>query len=65
MDSNTVFALLLDRTAINAIEDGKLTLCLEALDAAVDRRRQVALAEVFNKWALRCRGCARFFRDSC
>ena len=35
-----------------------LTLWVEALDAAVDRRRQEALVAVFNKLALRCRGCA-------
>ena len=58
MEPNTVFALLLDRPAITRIEDGKLTLWVEALDAAVDRRRQGALVAVFNKLALRCRGCA-------
>ena len=57
MDPNTVFALLLDRPATTCIEDGKLTLWVEALDVAADRRRQVALVEVFNKLALRCRGC--------
>jgi rRNA maturation endonuclease Nob1 len=65
MDSNTVFALLLDRTATTGIVDGNLTPCLEALDVAVNRRRHVALAEVFNKWALRCHGCARCFPDYC
>jgi hypothetical protein len=58
MDPNTVFALLLDRAATTCIEDGKLTLWVDALDAADDRRRQAALVEVFNKLALRCRGCA-------
>ena len=57
MDPNTVFALLLDRPATTCIEYGKLTLWVEALDVAADRRRQVALVEVFNKLALRCRGC--------
>jgi len=58
MEPNTVFALLLDRPAITCIEDGKLTLCVKALDAAADRRRQEALVAVFNNLALRCRGCA-------
>jgi len=57
MDPNTVFALLLDRPAITCIEDGKLTLWVDALDAAADRRRQEALVGVFNKLTLRCRGC--------
>ena len=35
-----------------------LTLCVKALDAAADRRRQEALVAVFNNLALRCRGCA-------
>ena len=61
-EPNTVFALLLDRPAITCIEDGKLTLRVEALDAAVDRRRQEALVAVFNKLALRCCGCARAMR---
>ena len=62
MEPNTVFALLLDRPAITRIEDGRLTLWVEALDAAVDRRRQEALVAVFNKLALRCCGCARATR---
>ena len=57
MDPNTVFTLLLDRSATTCIEDGKLTLWVDALDAAVDRRRQEALVEVFNTLALQCRGC--------
>jgi len=57
MEPNTVFALLLDRPAITCIEDGKLTLWVEAVDAAADRRRQEALVAVFNQLALRCRGC--------
>ena len=57
MDPNTVFGLLLDRPATTCIEDGKLTLWVEGFDAAVDRRRQEALVAVFNKLALRCRGC--------
>ena len=52
MDPNTVFALLLDRPATTCIENGKLTLWVEA-----DRRRQVAPVEVINKLELRCRGC--------
>jgi hypothetical protein len=57
MDPNTVFALLLDRSATTCIEEGKLTLWVEALDVAADRRRQEALVRVFNQLALRCRGC--------
>ena len=57
MDPNTVLALLLDRSANTCIEDGKLTLWVEALDVAADRRRQEALVRVFNQLALRCRGC--------
>ena len=57
MDPNTVFALLLDRPAITCIEDGKLTLWVEAIDAAAYRRRQEALVALFNKLTLRCRGC--------
>jgi hypothetical protein len=57
MDPNTVFALLLDRSANTCIEDGKLTLWVEALDVAADRRRQEALVRVFKQLALRCRGC--------
>lgn len=58
MEASSVFALLLDRPAITCIEDGKLTLWVEALDAAAERRRQEALVAVFDKLALRCRGCA-------
>lgn len=57
MDPNTVFALLLDRPATTCIENGKLTLWVESIGAAADRRRQAALVEVFNKLELRCRGC--------
>ena len=56
MDPDTVFDLLLDRPAITCVENGKLTLWVEAVGGAADQRRQAALVEVFNKIALRCRG---------
>lgn len=56
-EPNTVFALLLDRPAVTCVEYGRLTLQVEALDAA-DRSRQEAFVAVFNKLALRRRGCA-------
>lgn len=56
MDLPTVFELLLRQPALTCIEDGKLTLCVNALDAAADRRRQQALVEVINTLKLGCRG---------
>jgi hypothetical protein len=56
MDAPVVFELLLGRAALTCIERGRLTLWVDALDAAADRRRQAALVEVFNKLGLRCRG---------
>lgn len=57
MEPTTVFELLLGRSAITRVEVGRLTMWVDALDAANDRRRQAALVEVFNKLGLRCRGC--------
>ena len=57
MDPNTVFALLLDRSAVTCVENAKLTMWVEAMDGADDRRRQAALVESFNSLGLRCRGC--------
>ena len=57
MDPTTVSALLLGRPALTCIEAERLTMWVDALDAADDRRRQAALVEVFNKLGLRCRGC--------
>src|SRR5581483_6626679 len=56
MDPTTVFELLLGRSALTCVERERLTMWVDALDAANDRRRQVALVEVFNKLELRCRG---------
>jgi hypothetical protein len=67
MDPNTVFALLLDRPAVTCIENGRLTMWVEAIGGAADRRRQAALVETFNGIGLRCRGCAvtiRMRRDT-
>jgi hypothetical protein len=57
MDPATVSALLLRRSATTRIEAGRLTMWVDALNDVNDRRRQVALVEVFNKLGLRCRGC--------
>lgn len=57
MDPTTVFDLLLGRSALTRVETGRLTMWVDALDAANDRRRQAALVDVFNGLALRCRGC--------
>lgn len=56
MEPNTVFELLLGRSALTCVEAGRLTMWVDALDAADDRRRQAALVEVFNKLGMRCRG---------
>ncbi len=55
MDAPALFELLLGRAALTCLERGRLTLWVDALDAAADRRRQAALVEVFNKLGLRCR----------
>ena len=57
MDPTTVFDLLLGRSALTCVECERLTMWVDALDAANDRRRQAALVEVFNRLGLRCRGC--------
>ncbi len=56
MEPNTVFALLLSRSALTCVEDARLTLWVEALDGAEDRSRQAALVAAFNQLKLRCRG---------
>lgn len=56
MDAATVFELLLDRPALTCIEEGRMTMWVDALAAATDRRRQAALIEVFNRLRLRSRG---------
>jgi hypothetical protein len=56
MAPTTVFELLLGLPALTCVEAGRLTMWIDALDAAADRRRQAALVEVFNKLRLRCRG---------
>ncbi|MEZ4407748.1 MAG: hypothetical protein R3A52_14940 [Polyangiales bacterium] len=56
MEPATVFELLLGRSALTCVEDGRLTMCVDVMDGARDRRRQAALIEVFNKLGLRCRG---------
>ena len=57
MEPTTVSELLLGRSATTCVEAGWLTMWVDALDAANDRRRQAALVDVFNGLALRCRGC--------
>lgn len=56
IEPNTVFELLLGRSALTCVEDGRLTMWVDALDGADDRGRQAALVEVFNQLGLRCRG---------
>lgn len=56
MAPTTVGELLLGQSALTVVETGRLTMWVDALDAAEDRRRQSALVEVFNNLALRCRG---------
>ncbi len=56
LETPAVFELLLGRAALTCIEHGRLTLWVDALDAAADRRRQAALIEVFNRLGLKCRG---------
>jgi hypothetical protein len=56
MDPTTVSALLLSHSALTCITDGRLTMWVNALDDADDRRRQAALVEVINKLELQCRG---------
>jgi hypothetical protein len=50
-----VFDLLLGRSAWACVESGRLTLWVDPVASAADRRQQEALIEVFNKLALRCR----------
>ncbi len=42
MDAPALFELLLGRAALTCLERGRLTLWVDALDAAADRRRQAA-----------------------
>lgn len=56
MDAATVFDLLLDRPAFTCIEEGRMTMWLDARAAAADRCRQAALIAVFNALRLRSRG---------
>jgi hypothetical protein len=62
MAPTTVFDLLLGLPALTCVSDGQITMWVEALDAAADRRRQAALVEVFNKLRLRCRGAVVVLR---
>nr|MBK7069852.1 hypothetical protein [Deltaproteobacteria bacterium] len=56
MAPTTVGELLLGQSALTVVETERLTMWVDALDAAEDRRRQAALVEVFNNLGLRCRG---------
>lgn len=56
MSPETVFELLLGRPALTRIEDGRLTMWVDALEGADDQRRQEAVVACFNKLGLRCRG---------
>jgi hypothetical protein len=58
MAPTTVGELLLGQSALTVVETGRLTMWVDALDAAEDRRRQAGLVEVFNNLGLRCRGSA-------
>ncbi|MDP3218135.1 MAG: hypothetical protein Q8S73_28780 [Deltaproteobacteria bacterium] len=58
MAPTTVGELLLGQSALTVVETERLTMWVDALDAAEDRRRQAALVEVFNSLGLRCRGSA-------
>ena len=58
MAPTTVGELLLGQSALTVVETERLTMWVDALDAAEDRRRQAALVEVFNNLGLRCRGSA-------
>jgi hypothetical protein len=57
-----VFELLLGRAALACLEAGRLTLWVDPVTSADDRRQQSALVEVFNKLALRCRGATIVIR---
>lgn len=56
MTPTTVFELLLGHSALTCIADGQMTMWVDALAGAADRRRQGALAEALNRRELRCRG---------
>jgi len=56
MTPATVFDLLLGHAALTCITDGQMTMWVDALAGAADRRRQLALAEALNQSELRCRG---------
>ncbi len=56
MSTETVFELLLGRSALTCVEDGRLTMWVDALEGADDQRRQEAVVACFNKLGLRCRG---------
>jgi len=62
MAPTTVGELLLGQSALTVVENGRLTMWVDALDAAEDRRRQAALVDVFNDLALRCRESAVVIR---
>jgi hypothetical protein len=56
MTPTTVFERLLGHSALTCIADGQMTMWVDALAGATDRRRQGALAEALNRRELRCRG---------
>lgn len=56
MTPATVFDLLLGQAALTCITDGQMTMWVDALAGAADRRRQLALAEALNQSEPRCRG---------
>ncbi len=47
---------------LTCIEEGRMTMWVDALVAAADRRRQAARIEVFNARRLRSRGCTVVIR---
>ncbi len=56
MSATKVFDLLLGQSAVTRIAPGHLTLWVEAVGGAADRRLQANLVEAFNKLQLRSRG---------
>jgi hypothetical protein len=55
MSPALVFDLLLGQAALTRLAPGHLTMWVEAVGSAADRRHQANLIEVFNKLRLRCR----------
>ena len=56
MTPTTVFDLLLGHSALTCLTDGQMTMWVDALAGAADRRRQLALVEALNQRDLQCRG---------